>query len=120
MTYPVIYLVQAVIFFLLANTGGFVAVGVYLGIVLLCYGGGFGVMPSFNADYFGTKFLGQNYGMILTAWGIAGVVGPVIAAKVHDATGSHHGALIPVALMLIVAAIIPFSVKKPAGTPKAA
>jgi MFS transporter, OFA family, oxalate/formate antiporter len=120
MTYTVMYLVQAVIFFLLANTGGFVAVGIYFGIVLLCYGGGFGVMPSFNADYFGTKFMGQNYGMILTAWGVAGVVGPVIAAKVHDATGSYHGALIPVAIMLIVAAVIPFLVKKPSGTPKAA
>lgn len=120
MTYTVMYLVQAVIFFLMANTGGFVAVTIYFAIVLLCYGGGFGVMPSFNADYFGTKYLGQNYGMILTAWGVAGVVGPLVAAKVRDATGSYHGALIPVAIMLIIAAIIPFFVKKPGQQPVAA
>jgi MFS family permease len=77
-------------------------------------------MPSFNADYFGTKYLGQNYGVILTAWGVGGVVGPFIAAKVHDVTGSYHGALIPVAIMLVVAAIIPFLVKKPAAAPQAA
>lgn len=118
MTYTVMYIVQAIIFFLMANTGGVTAVIIYFAIVLLCYGGGFGVMPSFNADYFGTKYMGQNYGMILTAWGVAGVVGPLIAAKVRDATGSYHGALIPVAIMLIVAAIIPFFVKKPAGQPK--
>lgn len=118
MTYTVMYIVQAIIFFLLANTGGVTAVIIYFAIVLLCYGGGFGVMPSFNADYFGTKYMGQNYGMILTAWGVAGIVGPFIAAKVRDATGSYHGALIPVAIMLIIAAIIPFFVKKPGGQPK--
>ncbi len=114
MTYTIMYLVQAVIFFLMAHTGGFVAVGIYFAIVLLCYGGGFGVMPSFNADFFGTKHMGQNYGMILTAWGVGGIVGPFIAAKVKDVTGSYSGALIPVAIMLIVAAIIPFFVRRPA------
>ena len=120
MTYTVMYIVQAVIFFLMANSGGFVAVGIYFAIVLLCYGGGFGVMPSFNADYFGTRYLGANYGIILTAWGVAGVVGPFIAAKVRDVTGSYHGALVPVAIMLIVAAIIPFFVRKPTAAPVAA
>jgi MFS transporter, OFA family, oxalate/formate antiporter len=114
MTYTVMYLIQAVIFFAMAYSGSFVAVGFCFAIVLLCYGGGFGVMPSFNADFFGTKYMGQNYGVILTAWGVGGVVGPFIAAKVRDLTGSYHGALIPVAIMLIVAAVIPFFVKKPA------
>jgi OFA family oxalate/formate antiporter-like MFS transporter len=114
MTYTVMYLVQAIIFFLMANTGGEVAVIIYFAIVLLCYGGGFGVMPSFNADYFGTRYMGQIYGMILTAWGVGGVVGPFIAAKVRDVTGSYHGALIPVAIMLVIASVIPFIIRKPA------
>lgn len=113
LTYTVIYLIQVVIFFILGNLHDMVAVSIAFGIVLLCYGGGFGVMPSFNADYFGTKYLGQNYGMILTAWGTAGLVGPSIAAFVKDKTGSFTGALVPVAIMLIVAAVIPFFVKKP-------
>ncbi len=120
MTYTVMYLVQAVVFFLMANTGGAVAVAIYFAIVLLCYGGGFGVMPSFNADFFGTRYLGQNYGMILTAWGVGGLVGPFIAAKVRDVSGSYHGSLIPVAIMLIIASVIPFFVKKPTGEPKPA
>lgn len=115
MTYTVMYLIQAVTFFLLARTHSFAAVALEFAVVLLCYGGGFGVMPSFNADYFGTKFLGQNYGMILTAWGVAGVVGPLIAATVKDRTGSFEGALIPVAIMLIIAAVIPFFIKKPSA-----
>jgi MFS family permease len=120
LTYTVIYLVQVVIFFILGGLHDMVTVSIAFGIVLLCYGGGFGVMPSFNADFFGTKWLGQNYGMILTAWGTAGLVGPSIAAFVKDKTGSFVGALVPVAIMLIVAAIIPFFVKKPAADPQVA
>lgn len=113
MTYTLMYLIQVVIFFMLARTHSFAWVAIEFAVVLLCYGGGFGVMPSFNADYFGTRFMGQNYGMILTAWGVAGVVGPFIAATVKDRTGSFSGALVPVAIMLLVAAIIPFFIKKP-------
>ncbi len=113
MTYTVMYLIQVVIFVLLARTHSFTAVALEFAVVLLCYGGGFGVMPSFNADYFGTKFLGQNYGMILTAWGVAGIVGPFIAATVKDRTGAFAGALVPVAIMLLIAAAIPFFIKKP-------
>jgi MFS transporter, OFA family, oxalate/formate antiporter len=113
-TYVLIFGIQAVVFFLLGNLHSLFAVGVAFAIVLLCYGGGFGTMPSFNADYFGTKFLGQNYGMILTAWGFAGIVGPIVAAKVKDATGSFTNALVPVAVMLLIAAILPFLTKKPA------
>jgi len=113
MTYTVMYLIQVIIFFLMARSHSFGAVAFEFAIVLLCYGGGFGVMPSFNADYFGTKYMGTNYGMILTAWGVAGIVGPLLGATVRDRTGSFSGALIPVAIMLLIAAIIPFFIRKP-------
>ncbi len=120
LTYTVMYLIQVLVFFFLGGFHSLSLVGVAYAIVLLCYGGGFGVMPSFNADFFGTKYLGANYGMILTAWGLAGVVGPFIGARIKDATGSFHGALIPVAIMLLVAAVIPFLVKKPTNLPREA
>ena len=113
MTYTVMYLVQVVIFFVVGHLAGLGGVLTCFAIVLLCYGGGFGVMPSFNADYFGTKYMGQIYGFILTAWGLGGVVGPFIAGFVKDKTGSYASALVWIAVMLIVAAIIPFFVKKP-------
>ncbi len=120
MTYTVMYLVQVVIFFTVGHLGGLAGVLICFAIILLCYGGGFGVMPSFTADLFGTKYLGQIYGYILTAWGVAGVVGPFIAAFVKDRTGSYTGALVWIAVMLLIAAGIPFLVKKPTGQPKAA
>jgi len=115
MTYTVMYLVQVVIFLIVGHLSGLGGVLICFAIILLCYGGGFGVMPSFNADFFGTKYMGQIYGYILTAWGVAGVVGPFIAAFVKDRTGSYTGALVWIALMLFIAAIIPFFVKKPSA-----
>jgi MFS family permease len=120
LTYTVMYLVQVVIFFILGSLHQPVLVCIGFAIVLACYGGGFGVMPSFTADFFGTKYLGQIYGFILTAWGFAGLVGPLVAAFVKDHTGSFTGAMPWVALMLLIAAIIPFFVKKPTGQPKTA
>jgi MFS transporter, OFA family, oxalate/formate antiporter len=111
--YVLIFGIQVIVFLVLGSLHSLFAVGLCFAIVLLCYGGGFGTMPSFNADYFGTKFLGQNYGMILTAWGFAGIVGPIIASTVKDMTGSFTKALIPVAIMLLIAAILPFITKKP-------
>jgi OFA family oxalate/formate antiporter-like MFS transporter len=52
--------------------------------VLLCYGGGFGTMPAFIGDVFGPKLMAAVYGAILTAWSIAGVVGPQIVAVLKD------------------------------------
>jgi MFS family permease len=120
MAYAAIFLLQVVVFFILAGLHSLPAVLIAFAIVLLCYGGGFGVMPSFNADYFGTKYLGVNYGMIITAWGFGGLVGPLIAAKVKDTTGSFSGALVPVAIMLLIASVLPFVTKKSSAVPIAA
>jgi len=120
MTWVCIYGCQVVMFFLLPN---FHSVGLVLfafAVILACYGGGFGTMPSFNADYFGTKYLGQNYGYIITAWGTAGLVGPFIAGTVKDKTGSYSGALMPMAIMLLIAIVLPFITKKPEPAPAGA
>jgi MFS family permease len=115
LAYALIYIAQVVVFFVLPSLHAIPLVLIAFAIILACYGGGFAVMPSFNADYFGTKFLGQNYGYILTAWGFGGLVGPSIAGAVKDYTGSYSGALVPVAIMLLVASILPFVTKKPAA-----
>ena len=52
--------------------------------VLLCYGGGFGTMPSSICDVFGAGLMSAVYGVVLTAWAAAGVVGPQIFAALQD------------------------------------
>ena len=114
MAYVLIYGTQVAIFFTVGHLHPLYLVAALFAIVLLDYGGGFGTMPSFTADYYGTKFMGLIYGWILLAWGVGGVVGPIFVAKVKDRTGSFTGALPVIAVILIIALILPIVIRKPA------
>jgi OFA family oxalate/formate antiporter-like MFS transporter len=48
-------------------------------LIGFCFGGNFALFPSATADYFGTKNLGSNYGLVFTAYGVAGILGPFLA-----------------------------------------
>lgn len=63
--------------------------GALICYVLLCYGGGFGVMPSFVLNTFGPRLMPVLYGCILTAWSAAGVVGPQVVAWLKDRCGAQ-------------------------------
>lgn len=56
--------------------------------ILLCYGGGFGTMPSFISTVFGSRMMPIVYGTVLTAWSMAGIFGPQIVAYITDHTPS--------------------------------
>ncbi len=55
--------------------------------VLLCYGGGFGTLPAFVLDTFGSSRMPVIYGTLLTAWSAAGIVGPQLVAWCKDHCG---------------------------------
>ena len=114
--FALLFGIQAVAFMTIGGLHSTVAVAAAFALVLLCFGGGFGIMPSFCADYFGTRHLGVNYGMLLTAWGAAGLVGPAFGAVIKDATGSFAGALVPVAVLLMLALVLPLITRKPDRT----
>jgi OFA family oxalate/formate antiporter-like MFS transporter len=59
-------------------------------IVYWYYGTQLSVFASTTADMYGTRNLGMNYGLLFTAWGTAGIIGPVIAAQVFDAFGDYR------------------------------
>jgi MFS family permease len=118
--YLLIYGSQAVIFFVVGGIHALPVVAILFAVVLLDYGGGFGTMPSFTADYFGTKHLGVNYGWILLAWSVGGVAGPIFGSLVKDATGAFAGALPIIAVMLLVAAILPIVTRRPGAAKEGA
>ena len=108
------YLLQAVLFFLIPIIGGtYFVLAVLAFIIVSCYGGGFGTMPAFNADYFGSKNVGTIYGLMITAWGFGGVLGPLLISRVVDATGSYQNAFYILAALMLVSSIIPFIVRPP-------
>jgi hypothetical protein len=47
------------------------------------YGGGFSAMPAYVRDLFGARDLSQIYGRILTAWSVAGILGPMLVNYVR-------------------------------------
>ena len=111
--YLLIYGTQVLIFFFVGGIHALPLVAILFAVVLLNYGGGFGTMPSFTADYFGTKFMGVIYGWILLAWGVGGIVGPIFVAFVKDHTGSFAGALPYIAFMLLGSMILPILARPP-------
>lgn len=53
-------------------------------VIASMYGGGFATIPAYLADMFGTQFVGAIHGRLLTAWSIAGILGPVVVNYMHD------------------------------------
>lgn len=69
-----------------ALTGG--ELGLFILVFCICasmYGGGFGTVPAYLADIFGTRHVGAIHGRLLTAWSLAGVLGPFIVSTMRDA-----------------------------------
>jgi MFS family permease len=113
LAFALIYGLQAAVFSLVGGVHALPAVAALFALVLLCYGGGFGTMPSLCADWFGTRHLGVTYGWILSAWGLAGVAGPAFVAAVKDRTGSYLGALPVMAAVLALAVVLPALARAP-------
>jgi OFA family oxalate/formate antiporter-like MFS transporter len=111
--FQVMMLTQVVVFFLLSRVHSFGGLAVLAFIVLLCYGGGFGTMPAFAADFFGPRNVGSIYGLMLTAWGFAGVCGPTLIAHVRQTTGYYTLALEMIAGIMLVSAVLPFVIRPP-------
>jgi OFA family oxalate/formate antiporter-like MFS transporter len=108
------YLLQAALFFLIPVIGSsFVVLAILAFIIVSCYGGGFGTMPAFNADYFGSKNVGTIYGLMITAWGFGGVLGPLLISYMYDATNSYAGAFRIIAGIMLLSSIVPFIVRPP-------
>ena len=113
--FQVMFLAQAIVFVLLSHVHTFGGLAVLAFAVLLCYGGGFGTMPAFAADFFGPRNVGSIYGLMLTAWGFAGVCGPTLIAQVRQSTGHYTQALEMIAGIMLISAVLPFVIRPPKG-----
>jgi OFA family oxalate/formate antiporter-like MFS transporter len=85
-----------------------------LGAVYYCYGTQFSVYPSTSADFYGTKNMGLNYGLLLMAWGVAGTLGPYLGGRVYVATGEYRWAFYTAGALSIVALGIVLLTRPPA------
>ncbi|MDR1989858.1 MAG: OFA family MFS transporter [Acidobacteriaceae bacterium] len=105
--YFLIFAMQIPLFFYLPTIHNVAIFTVVVCLIELCYGGGFGVMPSFAADFFGSKYVGGIYGFILLGWGFAAIPSPLLMAYIHKTTGVYSTAIVTLGVVLIFALIIP-------------
>lgn len=105
-TMVLLSLTQGITLLLFSQMNSFLLLMMGAAIVTFTYGGSFAVYPSAVSDYYGKKNFGRNYGILFSAWGIGGAMGPLFAGWIADGTGNYNGAyLIAGGLSLFSAAI---------------
>jgi OFA family oxalate/formate antiporter-like MFS transporter len=111
-TYVAFFAIQIVCFPLLANlTGSPIAFMLVTFLILTCYGGGFASIPAYISDLFGLKEMPTIHGFILTAWSLAGIVGPMLNAYVYEQTNSYQQSLYVFGGAFVIALIIALMMK---------
>jgi MFS transporter, OFA family, oxalate/formate antiporter len=120
-TFAVMFVLQVLLFWFLPSIATVSLMTIITFVVLMCYGGGFGTMPAFAADYFGPKNVGPIYGLMLTAWSFASAFGPLFIAHMRESAGSYGRALHIIAALMAVSILLPILVRPPrlAATPAA-
>jgi len=112
-TFAVMFLIQVALFWFLPGLTSVAVVTIVSFVILMCYGGGFGTMPAFAADYFGAKNVGPIYGLMLTAWGAASAFGPLLIANLRQSSGAYGTGLHIVAGIMAVSILFPIVVRPP-------
>lgn len=86
-TYSVFFVLGMALYCLMPTLGHMGAAGWFVAtvcVILTLYGGGFATLPAYLADVFGTQMVGAIHGRLLTAWSVAGIIGPVLIANVRE------------------------------------
>jgi MFS transporter, OFA family, oxalate/formate antiporter len=81
--------------------------------VYWCYGTQLSVNASTTSDFWGTKNAGINYGLLFTAWGVAGIIGPRIGGVLFDKYKNYRAAFYTAAVLAVIALVCEFLAKRP-------
>jgi len=82
-------------------------------VVYWCYGTQLSVNAATASDFWGTKNAGINYGILFTAWGVAGLIGPRIAGVLFDTYKDYRVAFYTAGVLAVVALISEMIAKRP-------
>ncbi len=88
-TYVLFFFIEVLAFYKLSTETNAFSFQIIVLLIITCYGGGFSCMPAYLSDLFGTKSLSAIHGRILTAWGAAGVAGPLLLSWIKETTNSY-------------------------------
>lgn len=104
----IMFVLQGVNMLLFAFYNSVILIALGTAVAGIGYGALLSLFPSMTSDYYGLKNFGSNYGVLYTAWGISGAIGPVIASAVVDATGTYTMAYMISACLLATTMALTF------------
>ena len=110
-TYILFFIIEIIAFYLLAQTNSALTFQILILLIITCYGGGFSCMPAYLADLYGIRQLSTIHGRILTAWGLAGIAGPMLVSYFHEAGYGYTTALECFAALFVLNTIIAIVLK---------
>ena len=84
-------------------SGHVVAFGAGVFVVYYCFGTLLAVFAATAADFYGTKHLGMNYGLLFLAWGVSALVAAPVAGRLFDTFGNYQYAFLCAAALSLVA-----------------
>lgn len=108
------FICMAIFFF---TTGNQYAFYLFAALIGFNFGGNFALFPAATADYFGSKNVGPNYGLMFTSYAVGGIAGPILAGMVKDGGHAYSMAFYPAAFLCLVAAIIALVLMPPGNKP---
>jgi len=94
LTYMLFFVLEVAAFALLSGMRDAFVFQALVLLIISCYGGGFSCMPAYLSDLFGTRELSAIHGRVLTAWGVAGVVGPTLVSLFREQTQGYTAILL--------------------------
>jgi OFA family oxalate/formate antiporter-like MFS transporter len=117
----IMFLTQGIFLFILiaatssGGAGGAWFLVIMVALIYFNFGGNFSLFPSATADFWGTKNLGVNYGLVFSAYGIGGILGPQIAGyvKSHSLTGNYTTAYLIAGVLCLIAAVFSLLTRAP-------
>jgi OFA family oxalate/formate antiporter-like MFS transporter len=103
-------LAMPILFHTGANVG---ALYVLVFVVYYCYGTQLSVNASTASDFWGTRNAGVNYGLLFTAWGVAGIIGPRIGGSLFDLYKNYQAAFYTAGVICATALVCEVLAKRP-------
>jgi MFS family permease len=91
-TYFVFFALGVILYSLVPHAGSIGSVALFVVcfcIIISMYGGGFSTVPAYLRDMFGTRYVGAIHGLLLTAWSMAGIFGPVLVNYIRQYNVTH-------------------------------
>ena len=107
------FLVEAILFWAYHSISSITALGSVTFILVMCYGGAYGITPAFAADYFGSRHVGPIFGSMMLPWAFASAFGPSLFAYLRQVSGSYTQGLYFIAGMMTISIILPILVSPP-------